>query len=284
MGRLPTNYRSRTAPAARVLPPARPASAGPLRSISGLSLTLDVVAAPELLILWDIDHTLVDAGGLSTHLYGLVFAELFGRELARAAPMAGRTDRAIIVETLTMAGIPDPRGHVPAFIAGLTRQAPAYGELVRRCGHALPGAVAALTALAVPAAPNGTAGTRQSVLTGNVRALAEVKLGALGLRDLLDLDIGAYGDAHEVRSELVHVARARAAAAAGADFGGESTVLVGDTPLDMAAALATGARAVGVATGDYSEADLAAAGADAVLPNLTDTPRVLAAIRGRRGR
>ena len=118
------------------------------------------------------------------------------------------------------------------------------------------------------------------MLTGNIRALAEVKLGALGLRDLLDLDIGAYGDAHEVRSELVHVARARAAAATGADFGGESTVLVGDTPLDVAAALATGARAVGVATGDYSEADLAAAGAHAVLPNLTDTPRVLAAIRG----
>ncbi len=242
------------------------------------------MAAPELLlILWDIDHTLVDAGGLSTYLYGVVFAELFGCELAQAAPMAGRTDRAIIVETLTMAGIPDPRGHVPAFIAGLTRQAPAYGERVRRRGHALPGAVAALTALTAPAAPNGTAGARQSVLTGNIRALAEVKLGALGLRDLLDLDIGAYGDAHEVRSELVHVARARAAAAAGADFGGESTVLVGDTPLDVAAALATGARAVGVATGDYSEADLAAAGAHAVLPNLTDTPRVLAAIRGRRG-
>ena len=270
-------------PGSRILLPARPVSAGPLRWISGLSLALDVVAAPEpLLILWDIDHTLVNAGGLSTHLYGVVFAELFGRKLPQVAPMAGRTDRAIIVETLTMAGIPDPRGQVPAFIAGLTRQAPAYGERVRRRGHALPGAVAALTALTALAAPNGIAGVRQSVLTGNIRAMAEVKLGALGLSDLLDLDIGAYGEAHEVRSELVDVARARAAAAAGADFGGESTVLVGDTPLDVAAALATGARAVGVATGDYSGADLAAAGAHAVLPNLTDTPRVLAAIRGHR--
>ena len=60
-------------------------------------------------------------------------------------------------------------------------------------------------------------------------------------------------------------------------------MLVGDTPLDVAAALATGARAVGVATGDYPEADLAAAGAHAVLPDLTDTPRVLAAIRGPHG-
>jgi phosphoglycolate phosphatase-like HAD superfamily hydrolase len=240
------------------------------------------MVSPELLVLWDVDHTLLNAGGLSSHLYGVVFAGLFGRELPQVAPMAGRTDRAIIVETLTMAGVPDPRGHVDAFIAGLTRQAPAYGELVRQRGHALPGAVAALTALAAPAAapPNGTARACQSVLTGNIRPLAEVKLGTLGLRDLLELDIGAFGESHEVRSELVHLARSRAAAAAGADFGGEATVLVGDTPLDVAAALATGARAVDVATGSYSEADLDAAGAHAVLPDLTDTPRVLAAIRG----
>ena len=55
-------------------------------------------------------------------------------------------------------------------------------------------------------------------------------------------------------------------------------MLIGDTPLDVAAALATGARAVGVATGGYSEADLAAAGAHAVLPDLAETARVLAAI------
>jgi phosphoglycolate phosphatase-like HAD superfamily hydrolase len=121
---------------------------------------------------------------------------------------------------------------------------------------------------------------RQSVLTGNIRPLAEVKLGALGLRNHLDLDIGAYGDIHEVRAELVHVARQRAAAVAGTDFSGEATVLVGDTPLDVAAALATGARAVAVATGDYPEADLAAAGAHTVLPDLTDTARVVTAVTG----
>ena len=129
--------------------------------------------------------------------------------------MAGRTDRAIIVETLTMAGIPDPREHVAAFIAGLTRQAPAYGEQVRRRGHVLPGAVAALTALAAAGGANGTGAVHQSVLTGNIRPLAEVKLGALGLTGLLELDIGAYGDSHEARSELVHVARERARAVTG---------------------------------------------------------------------
>jgi phosphoglycolate phosphatase len=249
----------------------------------------------ELLVLWDVDHTLIDAGGLSSHLYGMVFAELFGRELPRVAPMAGRTDRAIIVQTLTMAGVASPREHVPAFIEELTRRAPAFGERVRVRGRVLSGVPEALAELAALAGGDGGSGVgvRQSVLTGNIRPLAEVKLGALGLGDPLDLAIGAYGDMDEVRAGLVQVARERAAAAAGsggtglggtglggADFGGEATVLVGDTPLDVAAALATGARAVGVATGDFTEQELIAAGAHAVLPDLTDTARVRAAVLG----
>ena len=76
----------------------------------------------------------------------------------------------------------------------------------------------------------------------------------------------------------------RPAAAYGPDFAGPATVLVGDTPLDVAAALATGARAVAVATGSYPAADLAAAGAHVVLPDLTDTARVVAAVTaGRAG-
>ena len=260
----------------------------------------------ELLVLWDVDHTLIDAGGLSSHLYGMVFAELFGRELPRVAPMAGRTDRAIIVETLTMAGVASPRTYVPAFIEELTRQAPAFGERVRARGRVLAGVPEALAALAGGLGGGGSAGAgevRQSVLTGNIRPLAEVKLGALGLGDPLNLAIGAYGDMDEVRAGLVQVARERAAAAAdldaagwggagsggagsggagsgGADFGGEATVLVGDTPLDVVAALATGARAVGVATGNFTEQELIAAGAHAVLPDLSDPARVRAAVLG----
>src|ERR1700735_272401 len=109
----------------------------------------------ERLVLWDVDHTLINAGGLSTHLYGVVFAELFGRELPRVAPMAGRTDRAIIVETLTMAGVASPRTYVPAFIEELTRQAPAFGERVRARGRVLAGVPEALAALAALAGGPG---------------------------------------------------------------------------------------------------------------------------------
>jgi phosphoglycolate phosphatase-like HAD superfamily hydrolase len=167
------------------------------------------------LVLWDIDHTLINAGGLSHHLYGVVFAELFGRELPAVAPMAGRTDRAIILDTLTRAGIAEPGRHVDAFIRGLTAQAPQFGERVRAKGRVLPGAAAALTAisrLSAPAADGAGPGrVVQSVLTGNIRPLAEVKLGALGLACHLDLDAGAYGDAHEERAELADTDRVLAA-------------------------------------------------------------------------
>lgn len=227
----------------------------------------------DLLVLWDIDGTLLNAGGVGRDLYDVVFLQLFGRSLEAFAPMAGRTDRAIILDTLSLAGVSEPRRYVDPFIAGLTAQAPMVRETVAVRGYALPGAALVLTGL------HGRA--HQSVLTGNIRPVAEVKLAALGLRNQLDLCIGAYGDDHEVRAELVHVARRRALAVHGSSssrFAGPSTVVVGDTPLDIEAALAAGARAVGVATGTYPAADLLAAGAHTVLPDLTDTPAVLRAV------
>ena len=254
-----------------------------------------------LLVLWDIDFTLVNAGGVGTRLYRMVFRDMFGTELPAAADMAGRTDRAIVLDTLARAGIPEPRQHLDQFLARLAALAPAGRDLTERHSRALPGAAAALDALSAfapsrdgtsrdgasrdgaspdGAAPGGAGQVRvvQSVLTGNVRPMAEMKLGALGLDAHLDLEAGAYGESHEVRAELVHLARDNAARRYGTDFSGPATVLVGDTPLDVAAALETGARAVAVATGGTTAARLAASGAHAVLPDLTDTEAVLAAI------
>jgi phosphoglycolate phosphatase len=291
----------------------------------------------DVLVLWDIDGTLLNADGVGRDLYGAVFLQLFGRSLSAYAPMAGRTDRAIILETLGLAGVDEPRRYVDPFIAGLGEHAPSVRSAVADRGHALPGAAAVLATLAaafdgaaapflaappltaqpvtaqpaaapfMPTAPLAVpsmtaqpagvpamaadsadgAGVRQagrihqSVLTGNIRSVAEVKLAALGLREWLDLCIGAYGDDHEDRTELVEVARRRATAVHGrsaAAFGGAATVVIGDTPLDISAALGAGARAVGVATGSYSADDLAMAGADAVLPDLADTAAVLRAL------
>jgi phosphoglycolate phosphatase len=238
----------------------------------------------RLLVLWDVDHTLVDSDGVGRELYQATFGELFGGQMPQPGSMAGRTDRAIALEVLTLAGVDEPRQRVDAFHRAMAARAPGLAGLVAERGRALPGAAQAMAALAefggVGDGQTGRIAVAQSLLTGNIRPLAEVKLRPLGLTEHLDLDAGAYGDAHEVRAELVHLARANAARQYGGDFGGQATVLVGDTPLDVAAALATGARAVGVATGGFSGPELAASGAHAVLPDLSATDEVLAAILG----
>ncbi len=247
-------------------------------------------------MLWDVDHTLLDAGGAGIQLIRRAFTEMFGRDFPHTPALAGRTDRAIQLEVLTRSGVAEPQAELPAFqqlVAGL---APQLGGLVRESGRALPGATEALTAVAALAdgrggpdhggpnysGPNYSGPLVQSVLTGNMRATAVAKLAALDLDRFLDLRVGAYGDAHEIRADLVPLARARAAAAYGGDFAGRATVLIGDTPLDIEAAQLAGARSIAVATGGFSAAELAAAGADTVLPDLTDTARVLAAITAER--
>jgi phosphoglycolate phosphatase-like HAD superfamily hydrolase len=114
-----------------------------------------------------------------------------------------------------------------------------------------------------------------SVLTGNIEANAALKLAAFDLDSLVDLEVGGYGsDPHDARGDLVAVARERAAKKYDTEV--TDTVLVGDTPRDIGAAHEGGARAVAVATGPYGVEDLGEA--DAVLPDLTDTPRVLATL------
>jgi phosphoglycolate phosphatase len=230
----------------------------------------------RLLVLWDVDHTLIDSDGVGRELYETVFGEMFGRDMPQPTSMAGRTDRAIVVEVLTLAGVDDPRQHVDAFHRLMAAHAPELAGRVAERARILPGAAEAIAALA----RLDRRGMVQSLLTGNIRPLAEVKLDPLGLTEHLDLDVGAYGSTHEVRAELVHRARRNASRMYGTDFGGEATVIVGDTPLDVEAALATGARAVGVATGAFTVGELAAAGAHAVLPDLADTDLVVAAILG----
>jgi phosphoglycolate phosphatase len=240
----------------------------------------------SLLVLWDVDQTLISANGAGRAIYEVAFREMFGRELpaaSAAVPMAGRTDRAIALDILTGAGIADARDQIDKFQAIQAGHAPALADRIRARGRVLPGVPAALAAVA-RGRPGirGRPGVRviQSVLTGNVRSMADVKLASLGLTRHLDLDAGAYGTESEIRADLVPVAQRHAAARYGEDFSGARTVLVGDTPLDVEAALVAGARAVGVATGGFSAEDLAEAGAHAVLDDLSDTALALRAILG----
>jgi phosphoglycolate phosphatase len=231
----------------------------------------------DVLVLWDIDHTLVDAAGVGREAHVLAFRRLYGLDPVSGVDMAGRTDRAIAVDIFRASGMfPDgvvDEAHLEAFRIASEE---AFDELAPRLaveGRALPGALDALLALA-------TRPVVQSVLTGNIRRLAEVKLEAFDLLRHLDAEIGGYGWHHAVRAQLVGVARTAATGRHGRPYEGTSTVLVGDTPRDVEAALATGARVVAVATGRYTADQLTASGAHVVLPDLSDTDAVITAVLG----
>lgn len=225
-----------------------------------------------VLVLWDVDHTLVDVDGLGREAYDVAFLRLYGRPVVHQPPMAGRTDRAIALDMLRLNGVPDDPDQLEALRAAAEDALDELAHLLPSRGRALPGALDALRAFA---ALDGV----QSLLTGNVRRIAEVKLGPFGLTRHLDLDAGAYGWSHTVRAELVDVARQATQRRHGRRFAGRRTVLVGDTPLDVEAALVSGAGVVAVATGRFDAAALTAAGAHVTLPDLSDTATVLEAVR-----
>jgi phosphoglycolate phosphatase len=178
---------------------------------------------------------------------------------------AGRTDKQIAL--MMLAGEDEHLGRVLEELEGALEL---RKEAMRAEGYAYPGVAEVLEAL------HGRDDVIQSLLTGNIKANAIVKVSAFGLERWLDLDVGAYGsDPHEERSDLVAVARRHAA-----DKYSEPTgaVLVGDTPLDVRAARDAGARSVAVATGFADPEALRASRPDAYLEDFSDTAAAVAAI------
>lgn len=225
------------------------------------------------LVLWDIDGTLVDAAGHGRSAFAEAYEAVVGRPPPGPVAMAGRTDHQIATAMLESGKVTHSDDRLPRMLDALASALAAKRELIRAEGHAHPGARQALAALA------RRPGVVQSLLTGNLEANAAVKLSAFGLERYLDLEVGGYGsDPHRARSDLVAVARRRAAAKYGAEP--EDVVLVGDTPLDVRAAREAGARCVAVASGPHGPEELRAAGADAVLADLTDTGTVVATVTG----
>jgi len=148
-------------------------------------------------------------------------------------------------------GLPDAR---EAACAAYARAAP--GDLA----HAVaPGMRELLSELA------GRDGVRLALVTGNYEPIARLKLARAGIGGFFERGQGGFGSDHEDRSELPGIARRRAGSD-GRDgwtpYPREQTVVIGDTPRDVACAHADGVRCVAVATGPFPAEALR--GADAV--------------------
>ncbi|MFJ4684001.1 HAD family hydrolase [Streptomyces sp. NPDC088789] len=217
------------------------------------------------LVLWDIDHTLMATRGLGRELWAHAFEQATGVALREQATVTGSTERVILRETAQLHEIPYTDTLFTRFAAALGEAHIRRAAELRERGHALPGAAALLSRL-------HDKGVRQSVVTGNVRVAAEVKLAVFGLDTYVNLDEGAYAEDGATRPELLRAALKRARVTP------PDAVFFGDTPADVAGGRATGVRVVAVATGRASVAELGSFGPDVVLDGLSDTEQALAAI------
>jgi len=226
------------------------------------------------LFLFDIDGTLIQSGRAGLRGMNLAFERLYGhRQALDGVPFAGRTDRAIVRQVFEKFGY-------DATDQEITKLRDAYcedlaTEILRPVADPsgiLPGVERLLDRLSSDGAPP------LGLLTGNFARGAAIKLGHFGL--FKRFRFGAFGDDHVDRRDLVPVAIA-AARGAGVDIESPgAAIVIGDTPLDVECAHAHGARAVAVATGPFSTAQLARAGADLVLETLEDQERLLEWIEG----
>jgi phosphoglycolate phosphatase-like HAD superfamily hydrolase len=176
----------------------------------------------------------------------------------------GRTDLEIMRNLFTENGV-DAENFTPEEVfAALVVALDGQRGLLADRGYALPGAAEVLRRA------RSQPDVLQSVLTGNVPENARVKLATFDLDQYLDLEIGGYGTDSIIRSKLVSAARQKAERKYGHEFDTRTTILVGDTVRDVVAAREGGALIIGVATGTHNSADLAAAGADAVIESLAE--------------
>ena len=222
------------------------------------------------LLLFDIDGTLLLSGGAGTRALNRTFEETYGVSAAFAGiPVAGRTDMLILNDALDRAGIEADDAARARFLERYCERF--EGEILQpgpRKGL-MPGVRRLLERLG--ARSDVTCG----LVTGNVARAARIKLAHFGI--WRHFACGAYGDDAPRRDDLVPIAVDRARNA-GVDVATPAeAVVVGDTPLDVQCAAAAGARSVCVTTGSFDAETLRRAGADAVLPDLTELERFLEA-------
>jgi phosphoglycolate phosphatase-like HAD superfamily hydrolase len=217
---------------------------------------------PPKIVLFDVDETLVHTGGAGAKSWMRAFEHLYGIPADIGAhTSAGETDPQVARATFQAV-----IGREPS-LDELSRLYAAYlrslaGEIwASESYRILPGAQDTLVRLC-------DAGVILGLVSGAMEGAARTKLAPANLNRFFIF--GAYGSDSPDRAELTKVAIAKASALHGASIDSDEVYVVGDTPLDIAAAKQSGAVAVGVASGHFPAEQLAQAEADFVLASLED--------------
>jgi phosphoglycolate phosphatase len=226
-------------------------------------------------ILFDIDGTLVSTGGAGRMALERGMAGAFGvPPTSDGISLSGRTDRGIARDLFGAHGIAETEENWQRFRRAYLAALP--GTLAERAGRVLPGVADLLSQLA------GREDTAVGLLTGNIREGARLKLTYYQIFHHFGPGFGGFGDVHLERDHVAREALESARAHLGRERAPTQVWVVGDTPLDVRCAHSIGARAVAVATGEYSVDVLQKEGADAVVPDLSTAVELLLVADGGR--
>ncbi|HEU4792985.1 MAG TPA: HAD hydrolase-like protein [Nitrolancea sp.] len=229
------------------------------------------------MLLFDLDGTLIKWGD-PVHLDAIDHSvhTLFPKSVGVSVHQIdfdGRVQRRVVRELLARAGLDgsiSPEELEPAFTVAGEMYARHWEDRDDKLRDPLPGVHSLLERL--------TDDDRfaLAIVTGTARGIAEVKLHRHGLSQFFTT--GAYGDEVENRVDLVRLAISRAERHYGTSFPPGTIAVLGDTPHDIACGHACGTVGLGIATGRHSVETLSAAGAEAVVPDLTNTDAVIHAL------
>jgi phosphoglycolate phosphatase-like HAD superfamily hydrolase len=226
-----------------------------------------------ILLLFDIDGTMLLTGGAGMRAMAQVARQMFGESFRwEGIDPGGHLDPLIYHEAAQLNGIDRAHEHHAAFhdlyIAELELELTRSRHAVR----CLPGVAAVVDQLRHRAREQGD--VVLGLVTGNYARAVPVKLASIGI-DPRWFTVNAFGDEAPTRPQMVALAMRRFEQQVGAAAHGRRVVVIGDTPRDVACAHANGCLAFAVATGSYSVAQLEQAGADHAVPDLADPAPLL---------
>lgn len=210
------------------------------------------------LLLFDVDGTLLlDDAYAAGHAMERAAEDVFGVLLEERAIALGerwgRTDRRIMGDILRAAGVDDARieDGMEAWMQAAAEAFEQEADRAARWWRVREGTGRVLPALA-------DAGHIVAVVSNNLEAIARSKIRRMGLESVVARGQGAFGSEHDVRAGLIPVARERAGRAGHTDgpWPREHTVVIGDTPDDIAAAKADGVRPVMFASERFARSKL----------------------------
>ncbi len=227
---------------------------------------------PPILLLWDIDGTILTTGGAGEEALKDSIERHFGiRHTLEGIEVAGRTDKLIAMQVLQHFQKEQSMENISRFLDGyldaLIHRLPAC----EANGKLHPGVQDILEEIHT-SRPN----IMQGLLTGNLERGARLKLEHYNASNFFSF--GAFADDHHDRNQISAIAKQRAEGVFGLQFPSDQVFVIGDTPHDVACGQAIAARTVAVATGKFSAAQLKACGADFVFEDFSDTAAFFAAV------